>query len=122
MDENEKLAAALHEASVYGIGATSDFNQKVILQAAQTAERLTRELAQTQAMLRRTDTEIQRLDGLLQAVARERDEALDACWSAIPWLEELEHLGGLVDHKRRKQTLDRLRKAVHSHEQQGSGK
>ena len=35
MSDNEmKLAQALHEASVYGIGATSDVNQRVILEAA----------------------------------------------------------------------------------------
>ncbi|MGY4621986.1 hypothetical protein ACVWZ4_007213 [Bradyrhizobium sp. USDA 4472] len=31
---DKRLAAALHEASVYGIGATSDYNQRVILEAA----------------------------------------------------------------------------------------
>lgn len=31
---DEKLEAALHEASVYGIGATSDYNQRIILEAA----------------------------------------------------------------------------------------
>lgn len=36
MTNNEmlKLTQALHEASVYGIGATSDVNQRVILEAA----------------------------------------------------------------------------------------
>lgn len=37
---SDKLAAALHEASVYGVGATSDFNQRIILEAAKDNERL----------------------------------------------------------------------------------
>jgi hypothetical protein len=40
----EKLTAALHEAAVYGIGATSDYNQRIILVAA-------RQLAEAQAEL-----------------------------------------------------------------------
>lgn len=35
---SEKLAASLHEVSVYGIGATSDFNQRVIVEAAKESE------------------------------------------------------------------------------------
>lgn len=33
-DRYHKLEAALHEARIYGIGATSDYNQKIILEAA----------------------------------------------------------------------------------------
>lgn len=51
-------------------------------------------------------------DAEIERLRAERDEACDACWSAIPWFKELEHLGSLVDHKRRMQTLEHLRRAV----------
>ncbi len=53
----------------------------------------------------------------IERLTRERDDARNACWSAIPWLDELEHLGSLVDHARRKETLEKLRRAVGIDEQ-----
>lgn len=35
MIDKDNLSAALHEAKIYGIGATSDTNQKIILEIAQ---------------------------------------------------------------------------------------
>ncbi len=37
---SDKLTIALHEAEVYKIGATSDFNQRIILDAAKETHRL----------------------------------------------------------------------------------
>lgn len=34
-DTDARLIAALHEAATYGIGATCDFNQKIIVAVAQ---------------------------------------------------------------------------------------
>ncbi len=40
MAPDKKLLSALHEAATYGMGATSDFNQKVILEAACETQKL----------------------------------------------------------------------------------
>lgn len=42
-----------------------------------------------------------------------------AVWAAIPWLDDLEHMGSLVDQDRRAKTAATLAAAVRAHEQRG---
>jgi hypothetical protein len=46
-------------------------------------------------------------------IARQENERLRAAvWAAIPWMDDLEHMGTIVDQDRRAQTLRILRAAV----------
>lgn len=84
----------------------------------QEIERLTRELDVQR------DSQISAVNGMLKAeqdcdrLTRERDTARTAVWAAIPWLDDLEHMGSLVDQTRRAQTAKMLLSAVRASEQE----
>ena len=44
--------------------------------------------------------------------ADEIDRLRAAVWVALPWLEDLEHLGDLVDHTRLQEAIEKMRAAL----------
>lgn len=66
---------------------------------------------------------VERLRGLvyqeewLEEAADEVERLRAAVWAAIPWFDDMAHMGGLIDQDRRAGTLAQLRAAVGVNEQ-----
>lgn len=73
------------------------------------------------AKLRERVAELQAQLGYTESIHTLENQRLrNAVWAAIPWLDDLQHMGSLVDQDRRAATAALLEAAVRSDEQSDS--